>query len=214
MSVWSDRESFISLVRAVKSPSKQQIDEAAHMALEHAKEHYKDIVHILEKHLKSLEPDRRLGALYLIDAVLNRAQHKLSAKGKKNPFPARFEKNLKETVHLARQVGGKDAEAVKKVLKLWEEKDWFSDQGKNLISGSRSRRKEEGFSPVRAATAQKVEVLEEEEKERQSPVVEALGFDYGDDEDDSDRIQLQKRRLEEEKKRLEAAASPKRSRWN
>jgi hypothetical protein len=222
MSDWTERDAFIEAVKAVKTASKQQIDQASQLAIEHAKEHYKDIVHILEKHLKSLDSSRRLAGLYLIDAVLNRAFHKFSAKGKKNPFPGRFEKNLKETIGIAKDVREKDVSALDKVLKIWaEKKEWFSDDARNLIRANLQRKRQILVENEQKKVVQEEEEEEEEEQVQGSPIVEALGFDYGDDEDDSERIELQKRRLEEEKKRLsrnedefESSKRSKPNRWN
>lgn len=84
---------------SLKSSSRQAIESAVTVALRFRKEHYKEVAHLMEKHLHKTKIERKLPALYAIDLLFNKA----AQGGKSNPFPKRFEKNIKETFAQLRQ---------------------------------------------------------------------------------------------------------------
>eukprot|EP00052_Salpingoeca_macrocollata_P023918 m.212192 g.212192 ORF g.212192 m.212192 type:complete len:642 (-) comp22145_c0_seq5:302-2227(-) len=161
--------------------SQRKIATVAKIAMD-AYKYYKRVVHSVEKFIYKASPECKLPGLYVMDGILkeSRKHH-----GAKDVYAPRFAKNLSSTYQYLMRCGSDDQEKIQKVMTLWKEKGIFpAEVLDNVLANSRDPEATPGV------------VLDD--------------FDYGDDEDDAERLALNTKRRQEEERKVESErpASP------
>ncbi|CEP00001.1 CID domain-containing protein [Plasmodiophora brassicae] len=217
---WPGQAELHARLRALNGISSSKIASIAALAVRSAK-FYKFIVHAIERHIRHGDKASKLQGFCIIDAILRRARESL---GDKSPFPERFAKNLDRTLDEALECDPDDRNKVFRIVRIWESSGVFGEDGQATIrrklADLRLKDPSMGQPPapqnVAEPTSRLLDSIGQFTARQSAPpvVVEVQDdFDYGDDsdEDDEARKAAQLRRLEEQRKRLEASMAEERA---
>eukprot|EP01135_Chromosphaera_perkinsii_P004336 Nk52_evm3s278 gene=Nk52_evmTU3s278 len=192
--------------------SSTKISAVVKLALTHAKK-YRNVVDELEKFSKACGKNFKIYALYVIDAVIRQTPRKLPSK-EANVYSTRFAKNIIATVENMSQECPRDQlPKIEKIIVIWEKDRVFpSYLCKQLkkVHKEATINRSSSSSASRPASSSEAQAQEHSGKRKSSPTEAGSGeavkapvddFDYGDEDDDADRLAtLKRRRIEEEQK--------------
>lgn len=188
MSEIKEFEMEMATVSKEKPPiSSRKVEALVNLSMKYMK-YFKHVVHCVEKFISKARSEYKLPGLYVIDAIVRASKQRY---GEKDPYGPRFQQNLTQTFVFLLRCGLEDQENVREVVRRWQRAAIFpNDVCESILNPGGDTNVANSSSGLPQSALAAV----------------ADDFDYGEDEDDTERLmQLRQRLQEEEKKALEPA---------